>query len=498
MKFVQKLIRCAVIMWSGLASHAFSSSPLETENAIHMRLDVPGFEALSQAIREKLLKDISNQPIANLDQDLGYGVQGEFSGLSYSVGFKDFRIVPTAGALSADVELSRIAVHVDKAKFTKKVGVTLSTTCTNTNMVAGGNGSIRLHMDLAAMVNQGQVALRTNNVSFPLPDDQYAVDGPEECSGSLGVGSIVSFAIHQALKHANDTISKKVEEKIRDMVPAFGDDLNALLASEIPLKLGGSATIPLHNVILSAVPYGIDLTPEAAEFALSVNVAQDTRPLRDQFIHEQTRNAAMLSGPEVIAGTLGLRTALLNELLAQATPLLPTTIPIDPSQAPGIGQVFSRQGLSAILPDLNQIEMDEDRVYAQLGFAAAPSLTAYRMADGQVTLVFSMPDVRLALRIKQHGALVPYFNLIFAANLPIQATLDGDSVKLTVVRPGRIAVSGTWAPGYTPSVDIFEQDLANTIFSSLLDILYLDAQTALRVSHPHVDNDFIMIDLKKD
>ena len=484
---------------------------VKTDDALHMRLDLPGFHTISEAVRNKLLKDINIQPVGDFDEDVGYGIQGKFSGISYSISFKDFHILPTAGALVAEADISRIEVHINRAEFSKNVGLTIRTTCTNTVMTAGNRSSLHLRMGLAPAVVQGRIALNATDVSFDLPEDAYEVSGPDECTGSLGIGRVFSFAVHHTLSRSRDAIAKKVEGRVRGMIPTFADDLNRILTTKMPLKLGGSPALPLQNILLSAKPFAMEITQNAAEFSLSIQVTPAPMTLLDEDDDTVQGHDTFVETGEIIAGTLGLRTGVLNDFLAHSIPQLPASIPVDPTQAPGVGELFTRQGLSALLPDLNQAVLDDDRVYANIGFAQAPFLTSDQKSDGHVTLVLHMPDVLVGLRIKQKGLLTPYFNLSFNASIPVQATLSGQYLKLNVVPPGQISVRGNWAEGYVPKVDIYEHDVADTLFKSVLDILYgagtisrisiptidIDTQTKLLITHPRVNNGFVMIDLKK-
>jgi hypothetical protein len=90
----------------------------------------------------------------------------------------------------------------------------------------------------------------------------------------------------------------------------------------------------------------------------------------------------------------------------------------------------------------------------------------------------------------------------------VTTTLAQDSLSLSLADDTAVAVTGNWAPGYTPQVDVFEQDVAAFLFSTVFD--YLSAAGPLTrvwvptmvvgdrdvtLANPHVNGVFLNLDV---
>lgn len=463
-----------------------------------------GFDLLSQKLTESYLADVINQPISDFEEDVGYGIQAHFSGLSYSIDFKEARVSPSKDRLHATVLFNSIVVKANSVRFVKKSGVTLSTTCKDTTMTGGVHAPLQLDIDLLPKIQNGTISVSIPEVGFHIPDNLYEIDGPKKCSGSLGIGELLKYSINRALKNANDRVAEAAKKRIQEFGPKVADQMQSLTTLTLPFRVGGSGGLPQKTLYLTTKPHAFQASPQEARFSVSTAIlTKSTNP----FV-KPTKTEERLSNPT--AASVAVRTRMINELLAQVTPILPYTLPLDTSSSP-LDQLFNRQSLSSMLPDLTKIQLDQDQILARIGFGQAPRLETRNMLGGTIELSLIVPDLRLYLDIIQNGQSMPYFEMRLSASMGVRLELEDSSLKLSIVTPGNLNVQGSWMPNYQPSIEIFEQDVAHMLFSSVLDILYsagpltriqipplpVGPTGSLNVSGAFVDGDFIGVSLSR-
>lgn len=503
-KFLPILFSAAIISMTATSLYGDSAPQIRTENALRVELNPDGFAAISSAVSRQVLTEIVDAPLEDLNENIGYGVQAKLTSLSYSIKFKDFHLTLGSNELIATVEFDEIKVRVPKAQFSKNVGTVITTTCRNTTMTAGSNSSVTLAMHLEPTILDGKVALAATQVTFPLPPEEFSVDGPESCSGALGVGHLIRYVMNRAIIISRDKIAAAVEKKVRDVIPTMSDTLNNMIIREIPVALGQGENAPLKNLILNTRPYQVTITPERALFALSIDIREGTitKSLAS------SRSDIVPFGNVVDLGAFGIRTAFINDILATAMPALPTTIPVS-TDSSVLREIFSRRGLSSIIPDINTVEMDSDLVSARIGFDHAPEISTSVAADGSALISLKITQMHLFIDITQNGNKVPYFELLFDATMGIELAITNGQLTFNLVQPAHVDVDGHWADGYTPRVPLFERDVARTIFFTALDILcnggilarfevpefQLSPNQTLTLASPYVDADFVALKL---
>ena len=483
---------------------AAAGSPITTENALRVLVNVDGFDAISKGVSDRVLTEIIDAPLDDMDENVGYGIQAKLSSMTYSIKFKKFDVTLGQGKLLAVVQFDEIKVKVPTAHFTKNIGTIVSTTCRNTNLTVGSNSSVALSMQLEPQVQGEKIILTPSEISFPLPAEEFLVDGPESCTGSLGVGRVISYAMNRALSKSRDKIAAAIESKVRDVIPSMADTLNQMITREIPVALGHGESLPLKNLVLSTHPYQVSVTPERALFALSIDVREGNPPPSLGHLTNFRRSF----GEAIELGSFGVRTAFINEMIAKAMPALPATIAVS-AESSIMREIFSRRGLSSIIPDINTVEMDSDFVSARIGFDRPPEIRTTVLTDGSAFLRLDISQMHLFLDITQNGHKVPYFELLFNATLGVQLSITNGQLTFNLAQPTHIEVDGRWAEGYTPNIPLFERDVAQTIFFTALDIICnggilarmdvpefrLSANQVLTLASPHVDSDFVAVKL---
>src|SRR6478735_4680689 len=156
MMILQVFLLCILTLAANFA-RAGTQASLVTDNAMRLTLTREGFQTLSQTLSKTALKDINNQPVANFVEDLGSGVHGSFSGISFSADFGAMQIVPEQDRLILDIDVEHVQLNIDRARFYKKVIFEISTTCQNTVATIGGATPVHLQVQLEPRVVNGRV-----------------------------------------------------------------------------------------------------------------------------------------------------------------------------------------------------------------------------------------------------------------------------------------------------------------------------------------------------
>jgi hypothetical protein len=177
---------------------------------------------------------------------------------------------------------------------------------------------------------------------------------------------------------------------------------------------------------------------------------------------------------------------MINQLMQYAVPTLSSPLAIDTQSGPA-KQIFNRSALAGVLPDLNQLTLDDEIVRATVGFGEPPTISTENGLNGTIDLAFAIPDLHLTLSIAKDGKIMPYFDVKIATAFGIRINKEEGNriVSLTLQNPRYVTVTGNWAPGYTPKIDIFEGDVAQILFKSALDYLFV-SQNVFRISAPTI------------
>jgi hypothetical protein len=456
-----------------------------TDNALQAGVTRDGFTWISSMITDETLQDISRRPLPDVDENMGGGVQGELTGLSYDIDFDHLEINPSDNTIGVHLHMNSIFVRADRLKFVKKAGVTLRTTCEDVEIRAGGSSSIDLYLNLEPRVENGRIRLVERDIQFDIDDDNFKVDGPRHCSGSLGIGSLIGTSVHYVLGHSKNKMLEAVKDRVRSTIPKMEDSVNSMVATSFPISLGGSNSVTERQLLVRGRPNSIAINGQGLNANLDISVEPSALNL---FAEDQEHKGFFdFRGPDAILASVALKTALINQLLQYAVPQRSNPIIIDTHSSPA-SQIFSRSSISSILPDLNQLTLDNEAIGASLSFDSPPVISTRTALDGSIELLLQCPDLHILLSIEKDGKVLPYFDLKIDAGFGIRIAKDPSSnaLALTVQAPEHVIVDGAWAPGYVPQLNIFERDVAQVLFSSAIEYLFV-AQPVFRMQAPHIE-----------
>ena len=459
------------------------------EDSLNMTLASEGFRWVSQLITDQNLQDVSRVPIDNVDEDVGGGVQAEVSGITYDIDFDRVEMEPVEQNIAVHVRLNSVTVRASDLLFRKRVGVVIRTKCEDVEITAGRSDSIDLYLLLHPQVNNGQLQLVESGLQFDVPEGNFHVSGPRHCDGALGVGSLISGTVHKILEHSRDKIVKSAQDRVRATIPKMENQINAMLLSSIPLNIGSGPALTNKKVIIRGRMRSIESRSSGLNTSMDISVEQAlTNVFPDKSVpaEESDHNIENKQLLDAILANVSLRTQMINQLMQYAVPTISSPLPLDTQNGPA-KQIFNRSALAGVLPDLNQLALDDEIIRANVGFGAPPTISTESGLNGSIDLSFSIPDLHLMLSVAKDGKILPYFDVKIATAFGIRINKEEGNriVSLTLQNPRFVTVSGNWAPGYAPKVDIFEGDVAQILFKSALDYLFA-SQNVFRISAPSI------------
>ncbi|MEZ4749288.1 MAG: hypothetical protein R3B54_01290 [Bdellovibrionota bacterium] len=486
MKQIMALIG-VVCAWSALAGE------FDTQEAFYLYLNRTGLNLSAQELQQQFLGDINNEPLPDFDEKGWGGIRAKGRGLSYSVDFGDLKIVPAKDRLELSLVVNYVRVHLNSVRFSKKILVEISSTCENTAIEVNGPITVGAHLGLS--VSQGAVHLSTPNLSFPLPEDKYKVDGPSKCSGALGVGHIIKLVVKEALKRSRETIEKKIVEQASKLTPKLQQQLNQAVVRDIPFEVEKFLPFPDASPVLRTSPHHVRIDSRGMEFVMNVDVARDSLPVDSV--------PAWFDAAAANVGEAGVNPQLFGELLGKILPV-GAWIGLEEDLVPGVQEALKVEHAAAIWPDLRRIEVTKNYVRPMIRFAGAPEFNV--IADE--ALVRAKIPLELLFQIHQNG-WKNYYS--FKLDLELTTSLDIESEKLAVaLKPQTVLnLSGEWAAGYEPQEPYVEAEVAEVIFLSLFDVLYAKGNlikvdvprvpfggASVSLSRPHVVAPYIRVGLE--
>jgi len=448
-----------------------SGSPLYVPEAIEVDLSQDGLNLVVAELRKTFLEGELTGPMPDFD-DRQYGVDIEVREMTYRVKVNDLSLRAGAEGLKLSVSIGHAIGHAGKIIFKKKVITTLRSTCKDTAVKIGGDGDILMEVLLDARVSaDGHLLLQERHVSLPVPSDQYDVDGPRTCSGDLGIGSLIKYAVAGILGQARKRVEGALSEAVHDAVPSVAQTLDTQLHTTLPFEWSVLPTLPIRRLLATTQPTSVHVEADRLRLILGAEVKEVGRE-RFLAVQETMRAehfAMAVAGDLTRFGTVGLNPALANELFVALTPPQPEFFELDPSAIPQIGEVLNRGTLATIWPDLNVIDLGEERVRAFVTLPHAPRIDFHRTRD-VVSLKLRIEDFHLTFMVHREGAWQRYAHLFVSADAPVQIGLENRILKVGAGM-AEVEVDGAFDSGYQPQVPIFERDMALVVARTLFDVL---------------------------
>lgn len=458
MKFTVWALSCAF-------TAAVSAAP-RAENALMFELNQKGFGLLSNELKKSLLKDVSNEALPNVNEEVDHGIKVQVDGMRYSIEFDSLSLVPNQGGIDVDLAVKKVHLEADSMHFEKKILITISATCRNTSLDVGEGGPVHLTGRLIPTVQGRRIAIRPESINFGIADNNFKINGPSECSGALGVGHLVKWVVGKILNNSKGKLEETVRAKVADMIPTLENRLNDQVMRTFPLAFQIPGFSEVSKIAFRTFPYAIDWPTNAMAFRLSVDVSEEDVSFR------RDRSGLVLDGLPI--GATGLNPALLNEAFAKVFPEGGPYVELTEKLVPNVGEILSVKTAQALWPDLKEQTLGADHLRAFVRFNAPPE---FSVNTDEARVKVLIPDLQIRFQAHIGGDWRDYF--IMSLKVATTAILDVESGNLSVkIAPDAVvSVSGTWPTGYAPKNPSFESELTEFLFSAIFE--YLAGQGAL-------------------
>ncbi|MCB0403865.1 MAG: hypothetical protein KDD51_03715 [Bdellovibrionales bacterium] len=482
-----------MVMVGALCAFGALAAEFDTQEAFYLYLNRAGLSLSARELQQQFLGDINSEPLPDFDEKGWGGIRAQGRGLSYTVDFGDLKIVPAKDRLELSLDVNYVRVHLNSVRLSKKILVEISSTCENTAIEVNGPVTVGAHLGLS--VSQGAVHVSAPNLSFPLPEDKYKVDGPSKCSGALGVGHLIKLVVKEALKRSRTTIEKKIVEQASKLAPKLQQQLNQAVIRDIPFEVEKFIPFPDAAPILRTSPHYVRIDSRGMEFVMNVDVARDSLPLDEA--------TSWLDAAATNVGQAGVNPQLFGELLGKVLPV-GTWIGLEEELVPGVQEALKIEHAAAIWPDLRQVEVTKGYLRPLIRFAGAPEFSV--IADEALVRV-KIP-LEMLFQIHQHG-WKNYYTFKLDLDLTTSLNIEGEKLGVALKPQTVLNLKGEWAVGYEPHEAYVESEVAEVIFLSLFDVLYAKGNllkvdvpkvpfggASVSLSHPQIVAPYIRVGLE--
>jgi hypothetical protein len=203
--------------------------------------------------------------------------------------------------------------------------------------------------------------------------------------------------------------------------------------------------------------------------------------------------------------SVGIKTELINNLL---TALFDSggisEIELTEDMHEVIGALVDQSELANFLPDLEKIELDEDKLRLFVSLKGSPSLEISSSNE----LIFNVPHLSLKFKAKRNGEWSDYFTFILKLRTGLDINIRGEQLGLSL-NLKKLNLEGEWAELYKPLDKTFYREDAEESFKSLVYMISSELEDSpllgipsfevgdreITVRNFKVENNFLYIDI---
>jgi hypothetical protein len=146
-----------------------------------------------------------------------------------------------------------------------------------------------------------------------------------------------------------------------------------------------------------------------------------------------------------------------------------TYVEVDGDAAPGLKDVLDINSAASIWPDLTEVEPNSKSLRLYMKVSEPPVVT---LGQSSGSFDVSFPALDLLFKINLNNRWRNYFHMRISFSGNLATKVENNQIVLTFQEQHRFDLSGHWDPSYTPEIEIFEQDVAEFLFTSIIDYLY--------------------------
>jgi hypothetical protein len=469
--------RIAIFSFFGLASFATAEPRWEqklADDGLQVELTRDGLSAVAMLAQSQLLGEGQELEIADIDKSL-LGIGLHLRGLKVAFKAESIDLVPIDGALDLEVGLRGITLSIDSFQVERRIlGAQLQKTCYDTDFFIAEQGTVYFQSKLGATVDNRQISLSERDTSFRVSADNYRVRGPGSCDGRL-TGPVTRLLLHTVLKAARPAIETLVKRQIRELLPTLATELTAQSNLSLSLDLANFPPLPPRVVTLAAYPHRLTITPGGLSIVVGASITGEDTPRFARV--EQPRAGARRFG------SLGVNPALLTEAITAAFPDGTPWIEVDASMLPDLKGLLELDSLKVLWPDLQNVPTEEPFARLKARVVSAPELGSDAATNA---LTASLPQVELMFLVKTGGEWRDYSLLKLDIKTGVTPTLADGKLSISLLPGSTIGVEGAWVDGYEPTNTYFDQETAEFLMTTLIDVA-MRRGALVSVELPQVD-----------
>lgn len=447
-----------------------------TARALKMELNQRGLSSIAREVELRFLHDVVSEPIGDMSRQLSSGWDMVTRGLRYSVDFKGLTLNATNAGIQIDFAVNDVSLTADAIELSRPfLWWQLKSECRGVDINVSGPDDLALSILVEPFVAAGgHLDARIVGINFGIDPDSYFVRGPDSCSGILGFNNYLRSTISNVLAGASSQVSEIVRRQVAELLPSGISGLDAMLHKSFDLDIGFPGVPISKSLVLSGAPESIEFNDDRIVFVMKSEVS-----IREEggFLeHSQKERHAEANGHELRFASIGLNKQVINDALVEVYPGADLEFEISREKFPQIAEFLTREKLSAIWPDLNEITTDEEDLRVFASFGQVPSIEPREAQPGETAagVDIYIPNAKLIFQIRYDGRWIDYAFLNVHLRIPLVMDMVDGEMEIAFRDVTTVQITGGWADGYQPTVDIVETDLAQVVVKSLFEMLYLE------------------------
>jgi hypothetical protein len=520
MSCIRRSVVSAIVSTLTLLPSLASSAPFwgePTTEALRLEMTGEGLAALARELQGRYLRDVDRQPIGSLERRLQNGWRVKTESLDYSVAFKGMDLRAASDGVHVDFSVNAVrlhaeAIHVSKTFFWWDLG----STCKEVDVSVKSPSELALSVTVMPDVVQEVDGVRrlsgkVTNVEFAIDPDAYVVEGPVSCSGILGFGGYLREAVSAVLGGARKQVEDIVKEQVGKLLPEALASVDRMLHEEYALDVGYPGVPLSASLKFKAEPAGIDVGDGKLVFILSSDISAVTsNDFLDGAESERMREDLPAAGTRF--GVIGLNKKVINDVLQSLHPVATSEFEITPAMVPQLSDYLTTASLSAIWPDLHTVDLAGEAVRLFVSLPGVPSVEPVGdfpvVGPLAVNFAVNIPKAHVRVEVQTASGWRSYATLDLAMSMPLFLDIPEDELIVGLKDTTVISISGEWASGYSPQVDIIELDLAEAMVKTVFEALYMKGPFLrlmvpvyrfgggmVRFVNPRTDMPFLNIDM---
>lgn len=459
-----------VIIFCNFVS-TFNLLAKDYDQGLYIELNKDGLRLFASEVQKSALQDLVAVPLPDYSDTVDYGIQAEVHDVQVWVGFDQFHINAQTGYLLSNVDLLDVRVRANQIKFKKKVlGGTLRTTCYNTVVHAGHARPLTLKTNIYPRVENHKIGIVVDEINFDIPEDNFKVEGPERCSGDLGIGSLIKGLVKKFLKDSRKNIEEKLREKVRTLAPAIEQKLNELSAKTFAIRLLARAPLPAISLDISTQPSLINTSPEGIRLVLRANLQTPS------FLKPKSASITQAYENTIDHGRVGIDPHIFGELVFESLGRGTTRLEISEKQVPSMKEILNVRSAAAIWPDLLDRNLTADSLKAFLSIETEPQMIA---VTGEPLLKSILSNINLDFYAPIDDKWLPYFRIKAQLELDFRLDIADNKLRLKLDSSPKLIIEGQWNDQAEQLSDLFESDLAEVLLTSVFDYIYESGSLAM-------------------